>query len=274
MKDNLFESLFNYIREDDFSAQQNKTQPPQDEGDAALMGPSKKDDEVDSTGQEQDSEEKTEEENEIEDKKEYLGQRVDDHFYLVTENGDIVIQDAAGTVVMTAKDKMGADFKSGSEESKREFIKLAVGELKLNVSYDTLEQNGWFDAKPNDELAIDQEQPTMTPPTGSPAAPLAPPAPPVPDKPDYKPITKEGGASAIDQVLPLSGDGKEEITVAPGDPKNSPVPAEPIKQAIPVDQGKKMKTPNPKYRNPRNNESKLSKMSIKELLELKEKLRK
>ena len=75
----------------------------------------------------------------------YLGSSLDAHFYLVYQDDDVKLCDAAGKVIMSMVDKMGEEADPADPKSQMEFIKVIASEVKPNISAQTLEQFGFFD---------------------------------------------------------------------------------------------------------------------------------
>ena len=185
-----------------------------------------------------------EEEDETEDSKEYLGNTMDQHYYLVRENGELKIQDAAGDVEFTAKELGTTD--------KKDFIKKACEKLELNVSYETLEQNDWFEQTAAPLPQGTPEDMAAVGPVGSNPHPPEPEIPdgeatvPEPNKPDLKPLSKEADALTTG-AEPL----EDEATIGEPEVKEEPVKdmvaQSKYKERKPQDKGTAMKgkTPNP-----------------------------
>ena len=164
----------------------------------------------------------------------YLGNSLHDHFYLVMQDDDLLCTDASGKVLLSAKDKLGDEFKPEDNQSQIEFIKLIASELKPNISASTLERFKFFDVPEETEPTMGEETPVLgaggdagMPATASGASNAGNPAPMggetmpneqsvdiEPPAKDYDPITKEAGATGLDQ---LKVDGQDETEIPQGE---------------------------------------------------------
>ena len=175
----------------------------------------------------------------------YLGSSLDAHFYLVYQDDDVKLCDAAGKVIMSMVDKMGEEADPADPKSQMEFIKVIASEVKPNISAQTLEQFGFFDEQPDEAESTmgeatpvlgagsDAGMPASATGGGNPANPIVgdetvadggDAMTPEPPKKDYDPITKETDASGLDQLevgrhddTPVSDDSTEGQPEANGD---------------------------------------------------------
>jgi len=202
----------------------------------------------------------------------YLGNTFTDHYYVVFQDGDLLITDAAGNIKMSGKDKMGEDFDPKAHKSQIEFLKAAASEIKPNISVNTLERFDFFtpevdepESTMGEEVPVlgagsDGGMPASATGAGNPANPVAGDEAiaqggdnmePEPPKRDYKPLSKETDATGLDQLTVDGQEATPEVVDAPDAPLKANKTASGMDENNPEAIGASSetgRTPNPAYR--------------------------